>query len=75
MDRDWVVFTKGLLRAAMMRKGVTYKGLVERLAAIGVRETEANLRNKISRGGFTGTFLIQCLVAMDISTLRLDDLT
>jgi hypothetical protein len=75
MDRDWVVFTKGMLRAAMMRKGVTYKGLVERLAAIGVRETEANLRNKISRGGFTGTFLIQCLVAMDISTLRLDDLT
>jgi hypothetical protein len=75
MDRDWVVFTKGLLRAAMMRKGVTYKDLVKRLAAIGVRETEANLRNKISRGGFTGTFLIQCLVAMDISTLRLDDLT
>ncbi|HEY2355959.1 MAG TPA: DUF6471 domain-containing protein [Phenylobacterium sp.] len=75
MDRDWVAYTKGLLRAAMMRKGVNYKGLVQRLAAIGVTETEANLRNKISRGGFTGAFLVQCLVAMDISTLRLDDLT
>ena len=46
---------------------------VEKLGAIGIRETEANLRNKISRGGFTGAFLIQCLVAMGVTALRLDD--
>jgi hypothetical protein len=45
----------------------------EKLAAIGVRETEANLRNKISRGGFTGAFLIRCLVAMGVTTLHLED--
>jgi Domain of unknown function (DUF6471) len=27
--------------------------------AIGIRETAANLRNKISWGGFTGAFLVQ----------------
>lgn len=48
-------------------------GLVEKLAAIGVKDSEANLRNKISRGGFTGAFLIQCLVAMGVSSLRLED--
>jgi hypothetical protein len=73
MDRDWVAYTKQLLRSEMMRKGVTYKGLVDKLAGIGITETEANLRNKISRGGFTGAFLVQCLVAMGVSSLRLED--
>jgi hypothetical protein len=72
-DRDWVAHTKQLLRSEMMRKGVNYKGLVEKLAAIGVKDSEANLRNKISRGGFTGAFLIQCLTAMGVTALRLDD--
>jgi hypothetical protein len=57
----------------MVKRGINYKGLVEKLAAIGITETEANLRNKISRGGFTGAFLIQCLVAMGVTALRLED--
>jgi hypothetical protein len=35
---------------------VTYAGLVEKLAALGVAETERNLANKISRGGLPGRF-------------------
>lgn len=72
-DRDWTAYTKQLLRAEMMRRGINYKGLVEKLAAIGVKDSEANLRNKISRGGFTGAFLIQCLIAMGVTSLRLED--
>lgn len=72
-DVDWVAKTKGLLRGEMVKRGVSYAGLVEKLGAIGVKETEANLRNKISRGGFTGAFLVQCLVAMGVTALRLDD--
>ena len=53
--------------------GVTYALLAEKLAAIGVVENERNLNNKISRGGFTGAFLIQCLTAMGVSALRLED--
>lgn len=73
MERDWVAMTKGLLRAEMVKRGIGYTGLVEKLGALGIRETEANLRNKISRGGFTGAFLIQCLIAMGVTTLRLED--
>lgn len=73
MERDWTAYTKGLLRAEMARRQVTYKGLVERLAAIGVTDSEANLRNKISRGGFTGAFLIQCLSALGVQSLRLEE--
>jgi len=39
---------------------MTYAQLVEKLAAIGVHETERNLNNKISRGGFSAAFLVQC---------------
>ncbi len=73
MERDWTAYTKGLLRAEMAKRQLTYKGLVEKLATLGISETEANLRNKISRGGFTGAFLIQCLVAMGVTSLRLED--
>lgn len=73
MDRDWVTHTKALLRGEMVKRGVSYAGLVERLGAMGVKESEANLRNKISRGGFTAAFMIQCLVAMGVNALRLDD--
>lgn len=72
-DVDWTARTKALLRSEMVKRGVSYAGLVEKLAEIGVKDSEANLRNKISRGGFTGAFLIQCLVAMGATSLRLED--
>lgn len=72
-DRDWIAHTKGLLRSEMVKRGISYAGLVEKLGAIGVKDSEANLRNKISRGGFTASFLVQCLVAMGVQSLRLDD--
>ena len=47
--------------------------LAEKLAAIGIQETERNLNNKISRGGFTTAFLIQCLEAIGCRSLQLSD--
>ena len=73
MDRDWTADVKGMLRAEMTRRHLSYRDLVEKLAIIGVSETEANLRNKISRGGFTAVFLVQCLIAMDVRSLRLHE--
>jgi len=55
---------KGILKAELKRRGLTYADLVDRLAVNGVVETEANLRNKISRGSFTAAFFVQCLVAI-----------
>lgn len=68
---EWQARAKGLLKAELKRRNVTYAGLVERLAAIGVRDTEPNIRNKIARGGFTAVFLLQCLVAIDCRSLDL----
>lgn len=63
-DAEWVARVKGMLRAEMSRRQVTYDQLAERLAALGVKDTAVNLRNKVARGGFSAVFLIQCLAAM-----------
>ncbi|MEO8651197.1 MAG: DUF6471 domain-containing protein [Hyphomicrobiaceae bacterium] len=47
--------------------------LVEKLAAIGVDETEPKIRNKLARGKFTAVFLLQCLDAIGCTTLRLSE--
>ncbi len=64
---------KNLLKGELKRRGLTYGQLAERLDAIGVHETERNLNNKISRGGFTAAFLMQCLVAIGSRSIQLDD--
>ena len=46
-------------------------GLAEMLIEIGVVDSEANVRNKLSRGRFTAVFLLQCLTAIGASELRL----
>ena len=62
---------KNLLKGELKRKGVTYAQLAAKLATLGAQETERNLANKISRGGFTAAFLFQCLEAVGASDLRL----
>ena len=68
---EWQARAKGLLKAELKRRNVTYAALVEKLAIIGVQETEPNIRNKIARGGFTAVFLLQCLTAIGCKTLVL----
>ena len=62
---------KNLLKAELKRRGITYAQLAERLAGLDIHETERNLNNKISRGGFSAAFLLQCLDAIGTSELRL----
>lgn len=64
---------KNLLKGALKGKGITYAQLSEKLAEKGLHETERNLANKISRGGFTAAFLIQCLEAIGSQSVRLSD--
>ena len=63
---------KNLLKSELKRKGVSYAQLVDLLAPLGVHETERNLANKLSRGGFSAAFMLQCLSAIGVSTLLLD---
>lgn len=70
-DTVWEAKVKGLLKGELKRRNVSYAQLVEKLAAIGVVDSEPNIRNKLSRGKFTAVFLVQCLEAIGCSSLRL----
>lgn len=70
-EQTWDVRAKGILRAELKRRDLTYAQLANKLADIGVRETEPNIRNKIARGKFTAVFLLQCLDAIGCRSIEL----
>jgi hypothetical protein len=72
-EKEWEDRVKGLLKAELKRRNITYAELVGKLADIGVMDSEPNIRNKISRGKFTAVFLIQCLTAIGVSSLHLQE--
>ena len=70
-DTEWEARVKGILKAELKRRNVSYSQLVEKLEAIGVVDSEPNIRNKISRGKFTAVFLLQCMTAIGAKEIRL----
>jgi hypothetical protein len=71
-DQKWQDRAKGILKAELARRHVSYRDLADRLGALGVKDNERNIANKLSRGTFTAAFFIQCLDAVGCRTLRLD---
>ena len=69
--KEWEDQAKGLLKSELKRRNVSYALLVEKLAEMGVVDSEPNVRNKLSRGKFTAVFLLQCLTAIGVSQLQL----
>lgn len=72
-EEHWQRRVKGLLKAELKRHHVSYKELAEKLAKIGVSDSEKNIANKLARGSFTAVFFVQCLDAIGCHTLHLED--
>lgn len=73
-DTTWTDKAKNLLKSELKRRGMSYAALANRLADMGIRETERNIANKLSRGTFTAAFMLQCLTAIGASRIELGDL-
>lgn len=71
--RDWQAKVKGILKAELKRRDLSYADLADRLGTIGVQDNERNLSNKIGRGTFTAIFWVQCLEAIGCKTIHLED--
>ena len=71
VNREYETRAKNLLKGELKRRGITYAQLAERLAEIGIKDNERNLNNKISRGGFSAAFLLECLEAIGADSMRL----
>ncbi|HET7084141.1 MAG TPA: DUF6471 domain-containing protein [Rhizomicrobium sp.] len=65
---------KGLLKAELKRRDLSYADLAQRLGEIGIRDNERNISNKIARGSFTAVFFVQCMEAIGCKTIHLIEL-
>jgi len=66
--------TARFLKGELKRAGVTYAELAQRLDAHGLKETEASISNKLSRGTIAATFFLATLAAIEREGVRLAEL-
>ncbi len=66
--------TARFLKAEMKRAGITYAELAKRLEEHGLRETEASIANKFSRGTIAATLFLAALAALGLEGMSLEDL-
>jgi hypothetical protein len=71
--KDWQAQVKGILKAELARRNLSYADLAEKLAAVGVKDNDRNIANKIARGSFTAVFFVQCMEAIGCRAIHLDD--
>jgi hypothetical protein len=71
--QHWHATVKGLLKAELKRRDLSYADLADRLSAIGVKDSERNIANKISRGTFTAIFFVQCMEAIGCHTIHVHE--
>jgi hypothetical protein len=71
VTQEWETRAKNLLKGELKRKGVTCAQLAEKLAELRISENERNLNNKVSRGGFSAAFLLQCLSVIRTDAIHL----
>jgi hypothetical protein len=66
--------TARFIKAEMKRAGVTYAELAKRLESHGLKESEASIANKLSRGTIAATFLLATLAALGLEGVQLENL-
>lgn len=57
---------KALLRSMLAETGNDYEALADRLNSMGIEISARGLENKISRGGFSAAFMLQCREALGL---------
>lgn len=73
-EDEWARRASAFLKAKLREGEVTYVELAKRLEKQGFKETEASITNKLKRGTFSATFLLACLVAIDLEGISLQEL-
>ncbi len=72
-SRDWQALVKGILKAELARRDLSYADLAEKLAEVGVKDNRRNITNKVGRGNFTAVFFVQCLQAIGCEAIHLEE--
>ena len=69
---EWAKLIRQTIRSQMALHDVSYFELRKRLADIGTHQSEANLRNKVSKGTLGAQLFVQILLVVGCKSLELD---
>jgi len=67
---DWNEAAKRILKAELVKRGITNEALARLLNEYGFNETKISVETKIYRGTFSAAFLFQCLNVINCKTLN-----
>jgi len=70
---NWQKKAVNLLKAEIVRKGISYEELSGALLKIGIEKTPNNINVTLNRGTFSFVFFLQCAKAMNLDFIRLND--
>lgn len=68
-QRNWELKARNIFKAEMVKQGLTYRNLAEKLAQKSVTYSEQVLINKINRGKFSFSFFLECMSAIGIDRI------
>ncbi len=71
-QNEYVARAAHLLSEQLKQKGIGLKELSARLYANGITISDTDLRKRIDQGTFSAAFLLQCLEAAGVFTLRME---
>ncbi|ARK92188.1 DUF6471 domain-containing protein [Burkholderia pseudomallei] len=68
---SWEEAAKELIVEEMARQLLSYKELSKRLERFGIDESPDQINRKVNRKRFSSAFLLACLAAMDVKSVRI----
>lgn len=70
-QRGWERLASSLIKANLQLAGMRHSDLHEALATLGIQQSTDSIAMKLSRGKFSATFFLQCLVAMGVEQISI----
>jgi hypothetical protein len=70
----WTKLVSKILKVELAKQAISYAQLVEKLESIGVKVKISDIRVRLSQGTFSARFLIQCLKAIGVKNLSLEEI-
>jgi len=70
---NWNELSKRLLKAELVKRGISHEELANRLNNLGIKESKSSIDSKICRGTFSASFLLKCLNVIGCNNLIIEN--
>lgn len=72
MGTDWQKLATTTIKVELTKANLGYEELVQRLAAMGIKESYTGIAAKINRGTFSFMFFMQCMKAINKNQITVE---